>query len=43
MEAKFLEEEGIPTLILEREYMPSDRGRLKTRIQAFIERIERRK
>jgi len=43
MESKFLEEEGIPTLILEREYMPSDRGRLKTRIQAFIERIERRK
>ncbi len=43
MEAKFLEKEGIPTLILEREYMPSDRGRLKTRIQAFIERIERRK
>ena len=43
MESKFLEEEGIPTLVLEREYMPSDRGRLKTRIQAFIERIERRK
>jgi len=43
MESKFLEEEGIPTLVLEREYMPSDRGRLKTRIQAFIERIERRR
>ena len=43
MEAKYLEEEGMPTLILEREYMPSDSGRLKTRIQAFLERIERRK
>jgi len=43
MESKFLEEEGIPTIILEREYMPSDRGRLKTRIQAFLERLERRK
>jgi len=38
-----LEEEGMPALILEREYMPSDSGRLKTRIQAFLERIERRK
>jgi len=43
MESKYLEEEGMPTIILEREYMPSDRGRLKTRIQAFIERLERRK
>ncbi len=43
MESRFLEEEGIPTIILEREYMPSDRGRLKTRIQAFLERIERRR
>jgi len=43
MESMALEEEGMPTIILEREYMPSDRGRLKTRIQAFIERLERRK
>ncbi len=43
MESKYLEEDGLPTIILEREYMPSDRGRLKTRIQAFIERLERRK
>jgi bzd-type benzoyl-CoA reductase N subunit len=43
MESKYLEEDGMPTIILEREYMPSDRGRLKTRIQAFIERLERRK
>jgi bzd-type benzoyl-CoA reductase N subunit len=43
MESKYLEEDGMPTIILEKEYMPSDRGRLKTRIQAFIERLERRK
>jgi bzd-type benzoyl-CoA reductase N subunit len=37
-----LEPKGIPTLILEREYMLSDIGRLKTRIEAFMERIARR-
>jgi benzoyl-CoA reductase/2-hydroxyglutaryl-CoA dehydratase subunit BcrC/BadD/HgdB len=31
---------GIPLLILEREYLPSGIGQLKTRIQAFIEMIE---
>jgi len=39
MEAKDLEKEGIPTLILEREYIASDEGRLKTRIQAFLEKM----
>ena len=39
MESEDLEKEGIPTLILEREYIASDEGRLKTRVQAFLERI----
>jgi len=39
LQAEELEKIGIPTLILERQYMPSDEGRLKTRVQAFIERI----
>ena len=42
MLAEELEPKGIPTLILEREYMLSDIGRLKTRIEAFMERIARR-
>ncbi|MBI4774492.1 MAG: 2-hydroxyacyl-CoA dehydratase [Deltaproteobacteria bacterium] len=42
MLAEDLEPKGIPTLILEREYMLSDVGRLKTRIEAFLERIARR-
>ena len=42
MLAEDLEPKGIPTLILEREYMLSDIGRLKTRIEAFMERIARR-
>jgi benzoyl-CoA reductase/2-hydroxyglutaryl-CoA dehydratase subunit BcrC/BadD/HgdB len=42
MLAKDLEAQGIPVLILEKEYMLSDIGRLKTRIEAFLERIERR-
>ena len=39
MQTDDLTKEGIPTLILEREYMPSDEGRLKTRIQAFLEKM----
>lgn len=39
MEGKLLEEEGIPVLHLEREYMAADKGRFKTRIQAFMEKI----
>jgi len=42
MLADELEPKGIPTLVLEREYMLSDIGRLKTRIEAFMERIARR-
>jgi benzoyl-CoA reductase subunit C len=42
MLAEELEPKGIPTLVLEREYMLSDVGRLKTRIEAFMERIARR-
>ena len=41
MQASDLEKEGIPTLILDREYIPSDQGRLKTRIQAFLEKMGR--
>lgn len=38
--ARDLEAEGIPTLRLERQYGPlADSGRLKTRVQAFLERI----
>ena len=37
-----LEEEGIPVLVLEKEYgAAADIGRLKTRVQAFLERITR--
>ena len=42
MLAEELEPKGIPTLILEREYMLSDIGRLKTRIEAFMERVAKR-
>jgi bzd-type benzoyl-CoA reductase N subunit len=42
MLADELEPRGIPTLVLEREYMLSDTGRLRTRIEAFMERIARR-
>jgi len=35
-----LEREGIPVLVLEKEYSArADLGRVKTRIQAFLERI----
>ncbi|MDY6796059.1 MAG: 2-hydroxyacyl-CoA dehydratase family protein [Actinomycetota bacterium] len=37
-----LEAKGIPAMNLEIEYMLSDVGRLKTRIEAFLERIARR-
>lgn len=37
-----LEAEGIPVLVLEKEYgAAADMGRLKTRVQAFLERITR--
>lgn len=37
-----LEKEGIPTLKLEREYGPlADTGRIRTRVQAFLERMGR--
>ena len=37
-----LENEGIPVIELERQYGPlADAGRLKTRIQAFLERLDR--
>lgn len=39
MESKALEAEGIPTLQLEREYLAGDKGRLKTRVQAFMEKL----
>ncbi len=42
MLADELEQKGIPTMVLEREHMFSDVGRLKTRIEAFMERIARR-
>jgi benzoyl-CoA reductase subunit C len=39
---KSLEKEGVPTLRLEREYGPlADTGRIRTRVQAFLERIGR--
>jgi benzoyl-CoA reductase/2-hydroxyglutaryl-CoA dehydratase subunit BcrC/BadD/HgdB len=42
MLAEELEPTGIPVLVLEREHVLSDIGRLKTRILAFIERLSRR-
>ncbi|MBW1789050.1 MAG: 2-hydroxyacyl-CoA dehydratase [Deltaproteobacteria bacterium] len=39
MESKAVEEDGIPVLNLEKEYLAADKGRLKTRIQAFLEKI----
>jgi len=38
---KALDESGIPLLILDREYMLGGTGQLKTRVQAFLERIGR--
>jgi len=42
MIADELEPKGIPVLNLEREHMLSDVGRVRTRVEAFIERISRR-
>jgi len=42
MLAEDLEPKNVPVLVLEREHMLSDIGRLKTRIEAFMERIARR-
>jgi bzd-type benzoyl-CoA reductase N subunit len=39
MISKKLEELGIPTLVLERDYQISDLGRYRTRVQAFLERL----
>jgi benzoyl-CoA reductase subunit C len=39
MESEVLEKAGIPTFNLERDYIASDKGRLKTRVQAFLEKI----
>jgi len=37
-----LERDGVPVLVLEKEYgSPADAGRLRTRVQAFLERIGR--
>jgi benzoyl-CoA reductase/2-hydroxyglutaryl-CoA dehydratase subunit BcrC/BadD/HgdB len=38
---KDLKEAEIPLLSLEREYMMRDVGQLRTRVQAFLEKIER--
>lgn len=41
---RHLEKEGIPTLKIERQYGPlADTGRLRTRVQAFLERIKGRR
>lgn len=38
--ARRLEEEGVPTLLLERQYGPlAEVGRIRTRVQAFLERL----
>jgi len=42
MLAEELEPKNIPVMVLEREHMISDVGRVKTRIEAFMERIARR-
>lgn len=39
MESKVLQNAGVPTIDLEREYLAGDEGRLKTRVQAFLEKI----
>jgi benzoyl-CoA reductase/2-hydroxyglutaryl-CoA dehydratase subunit BcrC/BadD/HgdB len=37
---KALESQGIPTLRIETDYSMEDVGQLKTRVEAFIERIK---
>jgi benzoyl-CoA reductase/2-hydroxyglutaryl-CoA dehydratase subunit BcrC/BadD/HgdB len=39
MESRELEQEGIPTLNLETEYLAADEGRTRTRVQAFLEKL----
>ena len=39
MESEELEKAGIQTMNLERDYIAADKGRLKTRVQAFLEKI----
>ena len=39
MESPALQQAGFPTIDLEREYLAADEGRLKTRVQAFLEKI----
>ena len=39
---KKLEAAGIPTLRLETDYSQEDAGQLKTRIEAFIERLQKK-
>ncbi|OPY88379.1 MAG: R-phenyllactate dehydratase beta subunit [Syntrophus sp. PtaU1.Bin208] len=39
---KELEKSGIPTLRLETDYSQEDAGQLKTRIEAFVERLEKK-
>lgn len=41
MLAEEMEKKGTPALVLDREHEMSDTGRLKTRIEAFLERIAR--
>jgi benzoyl-CoA reductase/2-hydroxyglutaryl-CoA dehydratase subunit BcrC/BadD/HgdB len=44
MESKILEKElekaGIPVLLIETDYSQEDAGQIKTRVDAFIERIK---
>jgi benzoyl-CoA reductase subunit C len=42
MLADDLEAKGIPTMVMERDHMLTDTGRLRTRVEAFMERIARR-
>jgi benzoyl-CoA reductase/2-hydroxyglutaryl-CoA dehydratase subunit BcrC/BadD/HgdB len=42
MVRKGLSESKIPLLVLDREYMLGSTGQVKTRVQAFIESIEKR-
>lgn len=39
MEAADLEKIGLPSLMIERDYISADEGRLKTRVQAFLEKL----
>jgi benzoyl-CoA reductase/2-hydroxyglutaryl-CoA dehydratase subunit BcrC/BadD/HgdB len=36
---KRLEKEGIPTLRIDTDYSPEDAGQIRTRVDAFLERI----